>query len=227
MVMDSPVAPTPVDDNVGRSPAKPRLRGVTHEVAAFLFPVMGLVALLVARSTGAKVAVGVYTLGVTGMYATSACYHRGGWAPAAKRRMRRLDHSMILVGIASTYTPVAAVGLPAGTAWALLSVVWGLALAGVVIRNLWLGAPRWVTAAVYVAVGWTAVAVLPTLWAHLGVTIFVLLLTGGLVYSLGALVYSRRRPDPVPAVFGYHEVFHALVLAAGVMFYAAVIGVVA
>jgi hemolysin III len=214
-------------DGLAGQPAKPTLRGVTHQVAAFVFPFMGLAAVLVARTAGARVAVATYTVGVTAMYATSACYHRGHWAPAGRRKMRRLDHSMILVGIASTYTPVAAVGLPPTTAWALLSAVWGLALAGVVVRNLWLTAPRWLTAAVYVAVGWTALAVMPTLWTHLGVAVFVLLLIGGLVYSLGALVYSRRWPDPVPAVFGYHEVFHALVLTAGVVFYAAVVVVVA
>jgi hemolysin III len=213
--------------NLASLPAKPLLRGVTHEVAAFVFPVMGVVALFVARSAGARLAVGAYTVGVTGMYATSACYHRGHWTEVAKRRMRRLDHSMILVGIASTYTPVAAVALPPMTAVALLSTVWGLAVMGVVVRNLWLTAPRWVTAGVYIAVGWAAVAVLPTMWAHLGVALFVLLLCGGLVYSMGAVVYSRRRPDPLPAVFGYHEVFHALVLVAGLVFYAVVIGVVA
>ena len=195
-------------------------------MAAFVFPVMGLGLVVAAPSAGDKVAVGVYTAGVTGMYVTSACYHRGNWAPASKRRMRRLDHSMILVGIASTYTPVAAIGLPATTAWALLSAVWGLALAGAVTRNLWLDAPRWVTAAVYIGVGWAALAVLPTLWARLGVATFALLMIGGVLYSVGALVYSRRRPDPWPAVFGYHEVFHALVLAAGLVFYVAVIRVV-
>ena len=160
------------------------------------------------------------------MYATSAFYHRGHWTPAGRRRMRRLDHSMILVGIASTYTPVAAIGLSSTTAWALLSVVWGLAVLGAVVRNLWLGSPRWVTAALYIGVGWTAVAVLPDLWTRLGVATFVLLMVGGLVYSLGAVVYSLRRPDPWPAVFGYHEVFHALVVGAGLVFYAAVLGVV-
>ena len=227
MADGSPSSPVLADDGPAGTLAKPSLRGVTHEVAAFVFPFMGLAALLVARIAGARVAVATYTVGVTAMYATSACYHRGQWAPVAKRRLRRLDHSMILVGIASTYTPVAAVGLPATTGWVLLSVVWGLALAGAVVRNLWLTAPRWLTAAVYVAVGWTALAVMPSLWAHLGVAAFVLLLTGGLVYSLGAFVYSRRWPDPVPAVFGYHEVFHALVLTAGVVFYAAVVVVVA
>ncbi len=207
-------------------PVKPRLRGVSHQAAAFLFPFLGLAAVLVARSPGARVAVVVYTAGVTGMYATSACYHRGHWAPAAKRRMRRLDHSMILVAIASTYTPVAVAGLSAGTAWAVLSVVWGLAVAGVAARNLWLEAPRGVTAAVYIGVGWAALAVLPALWTQLGVMTFVLLLAGGLLYSAGAAVYSLHRPDPWPAVFGYHEVFHALVVTAGLVFYVAVVGVV-
>jgi len=208
------------------TPPKPLLRGVAHEVAAFAFPVLGVVAVIVARTTGARVAVAVYVLGVTAMYATSACYHRGQWTTGAKRRMRRLDHSMILVGIASTYTPVAAVGLPPGTAWVLLTTVWSLAVVGVVLRNAWLTAPRWLTAAVYLVVGWAALAALPTMWSHLGVAAFVLVLTGGLVYSLGALVYSRRRPDPWPAIFGYHEVFHALVVVAGLLFYAAVLVVV-
>src|ERR1039457_4786856 len=135
-------------DGGAAGPVKPRLRGVSHEAAAFVFPVMGLAAVLVARSAGAKFAVAVYTLGVTGMYATSAFYHRGHWSAPAKRRMRRLDHSMILVAIASTYTPVAAIGLSPAMAWALLSVVWGLAVAGVVVRNLSREAPRWVAASV-------------------------------------------------------------------------------
>jgi hemolysin III len=105
-------------------------------------------------------------------------------------------------------------------------VVWGLAVAGAVVRNVWLEAPRWVTAAVYVGVGWAALAVLPRLWTQLGVATFVLLMVGGLVYSSGAVVYSLHKPDPWPAVFGYHEVFHALVVAAGLVFYAAVLGIV-
>ena len=108
------------------------------------------------------------------------------------------------------------------TARALLVAVWSLAAGGIVIRNLWLGAPRWLVPGVYIAVGWTALAVMPALWSQLGGLTFALLLVGGLVYSLGALVYGRRRPDPVPVVFGYHEVFHALVLLAGLIFYAAV-----
>ena len=198
-------------DSSAPAPVKPRLRGVSHQAAAWVFPLLGLAAVLAAKSAGDRVAVAVYTAGVTGMYATSACYHRGHWAAPAKRRMRRLDHSMIL---SST------------TAWALLSVVWGLAVAGAVVRNVWLEAPHWLTAAVYVGVGWAALAVLPRLWTQLGVATFVLLMVGGLLYSIGAVVYSFHKPDPWPAVFGYHEVFHALVVAAGLVFYAAVLGIV-
>jgi hemolysin III len=204
------------------APVKPRLRGVSHEVAAFVFPALGLLLVLIAPTASSRVPLAIYTAGVTAMYATSACYHRGRWSAAGKQRMRRLDHSMILMGIAATYTPIAAIGLDGSTARALLAAVWSLAGGGIVIRNLWLGAPRWLVSGVYIAVGWTALAVLPALWSQLGAVTCALLLLGGLVYSLGALVYSRRRPDPVPAVFGYHEVFHALVLLAGLIFYSAV-----
>jgi hemolysin III len=198
---------------------------VSHEVAAFVFPALGLLLVLLAPKASSRVPVAVYTAGVTAMYATSACYHRGRWSVTARQRMRRLDHSMILVGIAATYTPIATIGLNGSTARPLLAAVWGLAAIGIVIRNVWLGAPRWLLPGVYIAVGWSAVAVFPALWGQLGGVTFALLLLGGLVYSLGALVYSRRRPDPVPAVFGYHEVFHALVLLAGLLFYAAVVRV--
>jgi hemolysin III len=221
------VRPVAVGDRLVEKPVKPRLRGVSHEVAAFVFPLMGAAAVLVAGSLAEKLAVTVYTVGVGAMYVTSACYHRANWAPVPKSRMRRLDHSMILVAIASTYTPVAVVALTATTARALLCVVWGLVIAGVLVRNLWLNAPGWVMGAFYMGVGWTAVVVLPSLWARLGVVTFALLLSGGLVYSMGALALACRRPDPVPAVFGYHEVFHALVLVAGLLFYIVVFQLVA
>jgi hemolysin III len=203
------------------APVKPRLRGVSHMVAAFVFPALGLLLVLLAPPRS-RWPVVIYTAGVTAMYATSACYHRGRWSVRGKQRMRRLDHSMILIGIAATYTPIAAIGLDGSTARVLLAAVWSLAAGGIAIRNVWLAAPRWLVPGVYIAVGWTALAVLPALWSQLGGVTFALLLLGGLVYSLGALVYGRRRPDPAPAVFGYHEVFHALVLLAGLVFYAAV-----
>ncbi len=205
---------------------KPRWRGVSHEAAAFVFPVLGGILVAVAHTPAARWAAVVYTVGVTAMYATSACYHRGHWNPAARQRLRRLDHSMILVGIAATYTPIAVVGLDARSARILLGVVWPLAVAGIVMQMLWLNAPRWLVAGLYVVIGWTALAFLPVLWNQLGVITFSLIVVGGVVYSIGARVYSARRPDPVPAVFGFHEVFHALVIAAGLVFYVAITRVI-
>jgi hemolysin III len=207
---------------IGEAAVKPRLRGVSHQVAAVVFPGLGLVAVLSAGTAGTRAAISVYTAGVTGMYATSACYHRGAWSPPVKRRLRRLDHSMILVGIASTYTAVVGAGVGGTTGRVVLAVVWSLVVVGVVIRNLWLDAPPWLVAVVYLGVGWTALAVLPAMWTHLGVPTFLLVVAGGVVYSLGAVVFSRRRPDPVPAVFGYHEVFHSFVCVAAAAHYVAI-----
>ena len=120
---------------------KPRWRGVSHEIAAFVFPVLGLILVAIAPTTAARWSAVVYTVGVTAMYATSACYHRGDWTPPVRQRLRRLDHSMILVGIAATYTPIAVVGLDARSARILLSVVWPLAIAGIVVQMFWLDAP--------------------------------------------------------------------------------------
>ena len=205
---------------------KPRFRGVSHQMAAFVSLVLGVVLFALASTTSVRWAVLVYTLGLTAMYTTSALYHRGHWSDATRLRLRRLDHSMIMVAIAATYTPVAVAALDVGNARVLLSVVWSLAVVGVVLQMVWLHAPRWLVAVLYIAIGWTALAFSPTLWRDLGVISFSLLVVGGVVYSLGAVVYSTRRPDPVPAVFGYHEVFHALVIAAGLVFYAAIVRVV-
>ena len=169
MVENAPTAPTALPDAAaGPTELKPRLRGVSHEVAAFVFPVMGLVAVFAARTVADKVAVGVYTAGVTGMYATSACYHRGHWTPTTRAQLRRLDHSMILVGIASTYTAVAVLGLSTTTAWALLGGS-GLAIAGVALQNLWPAAPRWLGGTLYIVLGWAALPILPIMWVDLGV----------------------------------------------------------
>jgi hemolysin III len=214
---------------VTESPAlqvKPRLRGVAHEIAAFVMPVLGAVLVLVAHTPAARWAAFVYTVGITAMYATSAVYHRGNWRPPVKQRLRRLDHSMILVGIAATYTPIAVIGLDPRSAKILLGIVWPLAIAGIVVQMVWLHAPRWFAAGIYVVIGWVAIAFIPVLWRQLGVVTCLLLLCGGLVYSLGAVVYATRRPDPAPAVFGFHEVFHALVILAGLFFYVAILRVI-
>jgi hemolysin III len=214
------------EDRAGLVEVKPRWRGVSHEVAAFVFPVLGVVLVAVAQTTAARWAALVYTVGITAMYATSACYHRGHWSPPVRRRLRRLDHSMILVGIAATYTPIAVAGLDARSVRILLGIVWSLAIVGIVVQMFWLDAPRWLVAGLYVAIGWTALAFVPVLWHELGAVTFSLIVCGGVVYSVGARVYSARQPDPMPSLFGYHEVFHALVIAAGLIFYAAIARVI-
>ena len=203
-------------------PSKPSLRGWSHLVAAAVFPLLGLTLVAVADGGGAKAATGVYTAGLTVMYGVSAAYHRGRWSPPVRHRMRRLDHSTILVGIAATYTPIMAVGVGGTTAKVMLTIVWLGALGGVAMRLLWFDAPRWIVAATYLGLGWVALLALPSMLDHLGTATFSLVLLGGLVYSAGALVFARKRPDPLPTVFGYHEVFHALVLIAGACFYVAV-----
>jgi hemolysin III len=199
----------------------PRLRGASHLAAAIGLPILGVALIAAGHDAGARIASAVYTLGVTAMYAVSATYHRGAWDEVTKRRLRRLDHSTILVSIAATYTPLTVVGLTGAAGRPLLIAVWTVTIAGVVIRNTWLDAPRWLVVAVYLAVGWLALLAAPAMWDQLGRRSTVLIGLGGLAYSVGAVVYARKRPDPFPATFGYHEVFHALVVLAGLLMYAA------
>ena len=208
-------------------PSKPRLRGWSHLVAAVTFPLLGLVLVAIADGPEAKVATGIYTVGLTVMYGVSAAYHRGRWSPPVRRRMRRLDHSTILVGIAATYTPIMAVGVGGTVARVMLAVVWAGAVGGMALRLLWFDAPLWSVALTYVGLGWVALLALPWMLQALGGGTIALVLLGGVVYTAGAVVFARRRPDPVPTVFGYHEVFHALVLVAGACFYVAVARTVA
>jgi hemolysin III len=207
-------------------PVKPKLRGVSHEIAAFVMPFLGIVLFVLADTAAVRWSVVVYTLGLTAMYTASACYHRGHWSAPVRVRLRRLDHAMIIVAIAATYTGIAVGGLGHHTTVILLTLAWSLAVVGVIVQLVWLHAPRWLSASVYIALGWMAVAFTPTLWRQLGVVTFVLLALGGIVYSVGAVVYATRRPDPSPEVFGYHEVFHVLVIVAGLLFYAAIMRVV-
>jgi hemolysin III len=192
---------------------KPRLRGVLHQYAFFASLGSGTLLVLLAATAAASVAAGVYAASVSALFGTSALYHRRTWTPAARRRMRRLDHSMIFLLIAGTYTPVGLLVLKGTLATVVLAVVWGGATVGIVLELAWTRAPRWLGGVVYLALGWVAVVATPQLFARLGVAGGLLLVAGGLAYSVGAAVYALRRPDPLPAVFGYHEVFHLLVIA--------------
>jgi hemolysin III len=192
---------------------KPRLRGVLHQWAFFVSLASGTLLVLLATTTRASLAVAIYAASVSALFGVSALYHRVTWTTAARRRMRRLDHAMIFLLIAGTYTPVGLLVLNGTLATVVLAVVWGGALAGIVLELAWTTAPRWLGGTVYLALGWVAVVAMPQLFTRLGMTGGLLIVVGGLVYSAGAAVYALRRPDPVPGVFGYHEVFHLLVIA--------------
>jgi hemolysin III len=159
---------------------------------------------------------------VAAMFGVSALYHRVTWRPRARRWMRRLDHATIYLLIAGTYTPFALLALTGAWRWTVLSIVWGGALVAIVCKVLWVDGPKWISALMAVALGWVGVVALPELWSHIGAEGIALLGAGGALYTAGAVVYASRRPDPVPAVFGYHELFHALVIAAAACQYAAV-----
>jgi hemolysin III len=172
----------------------------------------------------AHVAAAIYGAGLCGLFAASATYHRWRWNPRFKPLLRRVDHSMIFVFIAASYTPVALLVLHGPLAWAVLASAWAGAIAGVVFSLGWIDAPRSWTAAAYIALGWVIVVAAPQLVDGIGWVAGALFLLGGLFYSGGALIYARQRPDPWPAVFGYHEVFHALVVAAAAVHFAAMAG---
>ena len=201
---------------------RPRLRGVFHQYA-FVVSV-GLGVFLVGATSNARerAATAIFATTVAMMFGVSALYHRVTWRPAARRWMRRLDHAAIYLLIAGTYTPFGLLALSGGWRWTVLPMVWGGALAAIALKLAWIDSPGWLTAGIAIALGWAGVVALPELWDHAGAAGVALLGGGGVLYTAGAVIYARRRPDPVPAVFGYHELFHALVTAAAACQYAAV-----
>jgi hemolysin III len=206
---------------------KPRLRGVSHQWAFFCSLVTGAALVVAAPAGRATVASAIYAASVAALFGTSALYHRVTWpTPAARRWMRRLDHSMIFLLIAGTYTPFALLVLEGTLATVILVVVWAGALGGILLKLVWIDAPKPLVATLYVLLGWVAVVAFPDLVEGLGLTSTALVAAGGLLYTAGAVVYALGRPDPVPSVFGYHEIFHALVIAAAALQYAVIVFVV-
>jgi hemolysin III len=201
---------------------KPHLRGVLHEVAFAISLVTGTVIVCLASGGRERVAASVYAASVALLFGTSAAYHRGRWSSRAQGVMSRLDHSMIFVLIAGTYTPFCLLLLHGWLRWAIFGVVWGGAAAGILLRNAFRQPPRWVFVTLYLALGWVAVVIMPQVLSSGGVAVLVLLGAGGLFYTVGAVVYARRRPNPSPRWFGFHEVFHACTLAAFATHYVAV-----
>jgi hemolysin III len=200
---------------------KPLLRGVSHEIA-LVFALAGAAVLVLAAPTSrASVAAAIYGVGLAALFGVSALYHRPMWALAPRAVLKRLDHSMIFFFIAATGTPFGVlVGGRPGLLF--LAAIWGGATLGMLRAVLWPKAPRWLTALLYVALGYLVVPVLPRLWRAVGPSGVVLIGVGGVLYSLGAVVYATRRPDPNPRVFGYHEIFHLMVIAASVCHFIAV-----
>ena len=206
--------------------SKPRLRGWIHLYCAFAALVAGSALVAVSWavvSTRAGHATLAYTLAIVAMFAVSATYHRVSWGSTAARNwMRRLDHSMIFVFIAGTYTPFALLDMPPSTGRQVLAIVWGGALAGVALTLFWPDAPRWVGVALYLLLGWVAVSYTATILHNSGVAAAVLLAVGGALYSLGAVFYALRWPASWPATFGYHEIFHAFTAVAAICHFVAV-----
>ena len=201
---------------------KPRWRGVLHLVSFEAALVVGTIIIVTARGGWHTADAAVYAGVVAGLFGTSALYHRGHWTERISSRLQRADHVMIVLLIAGSATPPLQLCLPGG--WKIFALVglWLLALAAIGVRLLWMDAPERLVGGIYVGLGWVAGSAIPVVWVSAGVAPAVLLLCGGLLYTAGAIGYTKRRPDPSPLVFGYHEVFHTFVTLAAACQYVAI-----
>jgi hemolysin III len=206
-----------IDDDV-----KPRLRGVLHQVAFFIWLLLGALLVLQARGAVETAAAVIYALSVSALFGASALYHRIPWQPRGRRRMQRLDYAMIFVLIAGTYTPFLLVGGDGRAVDVMFVGVWAFALVGIAIRLVWLDAPVRLVGSLYLGLGWVGLVALPNLWVRAGAVPVLLIVLGGVLYTAGALCLHVRRPNPAPTLFGYHEVFHAFVVAAAGCHYVAI-----
>ena len=191
---------------------KPLLRGHFHQEGFFF--ALGACAMLIADAHGTRAVVAalIYTVGLAGLLGISALYHRPTWKPDQRRVMRRLDHSAIYLLIAGTFTPMCLMAMPEASGNKLLLLVWIIALFGIFQAVFWVSAPKWLIAVLYVAMGWMVLPFWATLSNDLGAQNFALILAGGVAYTVGAAIYAVRKPDPIPNIFGYHEIFHLLVM---------------
>lgn len=202
---------------------KPRMRGVLHQRAFYVSLVAGVLLVLIGtHSARSTVAAAVFAISVSALLGVSALYHRGDWTASVRKKLRRLDHSMIFVLIAGTYTPFALLALDGSLATVLLVGVWVCAIAGSVMELALADASKWIMAAICIGLGWVSVIALPDIAREIGVAGTLLLAGGGLAYTAGAVIYAMQKPNPVPNVFGYHEVFHLLVVVAIALQYSVV-----
>jgi hemolysin III len=203
-------------------PLKPKLRGWLHAGTFPLATAAGIVLICLAPTTSARWAAAVYTLGSMLLFGISALYHRFYWGPTGEAILRRLDHSNIFLLIAGTYTPLGMVLLRGNDRILLLSLAWGGALIGILFRIFWVGAPRWLYTPIYLALGWVAIFWMGDFYHLGGAAVVTLLAIGGGLYSIGAVIYATKRPNPSPLWFGFHEIFHACTVAAFICHYIAV-----
>ena len=193
---------------------KPKLRGWLHAGMAPLATAGGIVLVALAPDQSSRIAAAIYLAASLLLFGTSAIYHRFDWGPRGDAILRRMDHANIYLFIAASYTPIAVLTLSPRSATTLLTIIWSAAFAGLLFRLFWLSAPRWLYTALYLAMGWAALFWLPQILANGRVSVFTLIMVGGLLYSGGAIVYARKSPDPSPRWFGYHEIFHACTILA-------------
>lgn len=205
---------------------RPRLRGVLHLITAPIALFGGIALIVLAGTLAGRISVAIFTLTSAALFTTSAIYHIGRWLPPVKAALRRADHSNIFLIIAGTYTPLSIMLLTSHDAKVLLGVVWTGALIGVAMRNLWLGAPRWLYVPIYIALGWAAVFYLPE-FASAGALIVSLIIAGGVLYTVGALVYALKWPRLSERWFGFHELFHSFTIAAFLAHFAAIAATIA
>ena len=206
---------------VSAIPDKPRLRGWLHLGMTPLVVVGGVLLVILAPNLTGKIGAAVWLAGAVLLFGTSAAYHLGNWEPARKAALRRLDHANIFIFIAATYTPLALALLPITEATKLLILIWSVGVIGLVVRVFWHTAPRWLDVACYLGMGWAGVAWLPAFWAQNSLVVGLIGL-GGLFYTVGAVIYGRKGPNPSPAWFGFHEIFHACTIAAAICHFAAI-----
>ena len=200
---------------------RPTLRGVLHAVAFVVTCVVGVL-FVAAAPAGHALAAAAFAVSASVMLGTSALYHRVRWSPSRRLWMRRADHAGVFLLIAGTYTPVALISLHGAWRTTVLAIVWTGAAAATVTKMCWIRSPKWVSVVIGIALGWVGVVALPELVRNVGISPVILLAAGGVAYTAGAVVYARRRPDPLPHVFGYHELFHALTIVALACQYVAV-----
>ncbi len=202
---------------------KPKLRGIVHLVMSPLSLVAGLTLITLANELRGRITLGIFTLTAVTLFTCSALYHRVAWNDKNKAIWRRIDHSNISILIAGTYTPFAVYLLQPSQTKTLLIVAWGGAILISLLRIFWLSAPRWLYVAGYISLGWAAVFYMPTFLNSGGVAIFILILTGGLLYSAGGVIYALKKPNFSISWFGFHELFHALTAAAFICHFVAAI----